>query len=92
MYWPACAVAIAPTTGRYSTATIDIISQGAKTLLQAINSQAASSFGSGSRVVNTSKVGAGRMAAVDRVLIGNRPDHQERRENSIPEAYFSQSF
>lgn len=92
MYWPMPAMAVTPATGRWPAATTDAIAAAAKTMFQAINAAAVTSFGTGARIVNVSKVGGGGEAGVDMVLVGNRPDHQERRENAAAEIYSVQTF
>lgn len=87
MYWPALAQLVATNDGRFTSSNTDSIRTAAVTLLQGINTAGNASFGSGSVVVNTSPVGSGVRAVVDRVLVGNRPDHIEKRENAVSEAY-----
>lgn len=87
MYWPCLATQPAPTTGRYTGATTSAIATAAKTMINAINSAAVATFGPGARVVLASPVREGFMANVDKLLVGDKPDHIERRENATPEAY-----
>lgn len=89
MYWPCTGIGLLPTTGRISGGTPQVIANEAATMLKAINTAAVAAFGPGTCVVNTSRLGSGVMNRVDRVLVGDRPDHQERRENDRVELYGS---
>lgn len=89
MYWPAVGQTIGLTDGRFTP--MGAVAAAAGVLLTALNVKAKTAFGPGVSVVNTSPRGTGVMAAVNQVLVGNRPDHQERRENAFAEAYASAS-
>ena len=89
MYWPSVGQQVDTNTGRFAAATTATLKDAAVTLLQAINAAGEATFGAGNVIVNASPVGAGHRAVVNRVLVGNRPDHIERRENAVAEAYSS---
>lgn len=89
MYWPSPAQVVSQLNGRYTPTVTANLAAAAKTMFLGINAAAAANFGSGSSVINSSPVGAGVKTDVDRILVGDKPDHIERRENATPELYAS---
>jgi hypothetical protein len=85
VYYPTLAAIVASATGRYQST--GFIGDSFKTLLNSLNVLAKTHFGPGVCVVNISPVGSGVIAAVNQLQVGNRPDHQERRENAAAESY-----
>lgn len=59
----------------------------AVTLIKAINDQADGNLGLNGGVCVMSSVGSGRLAAVEKVLVGRRPDTQRRRVRNVAEDY-----
>lgn len=88
-FWPAVGSVAGSATGRFTQTYTDGVAAAAKTMFDTVNTQAVATFGPGARVINSSPRGAGRQATVTTILVGNRPDHQERRENATVEAYSS---
>lgn len=90
MYWPACGLQVDSTTGKFFA--MNNAATAAQALLNQANSLAKTHFGPGTCIINTSKVGSGTQAAVNQILVGDRPDHQERRENAFKENYVTRSI
>jgi hypothetical protein len=87
VYWPATSAQIVPDTGVMSTANVNSIAAGAQSLINAINVQAALTYGSGCNVGLVSPLGSGFQSPVTRVGIGQRLDSMESRERDIPESH-----
>jgi len=87
IYWPATSAQVDPNTGVMTGANVSSIVAGAQSMLNAINTQAALAFGSGSNVGLVSPLGSGFQSPVIRVGIGQRLDSMESRERDIPESH-----
>jgi hypothetical protein len=87
IYWPATAVFLTTSTGRLTSSQQTTWATNAKTLIDAINVQAAAAFGAGATVGLVSQVRDGYQSPVIRVGIGAKPDHMESREKDLPEAH-----
>jgi hypothetical protein len=87
MYWPCPALPVNAPDGTISSANCTSIAAAAKTMIDGVNSVAASSFGSGGKVSLVSKAGAGAEAIVTAIMVDQRLDHMESRERSINSVY-----
>jgi hypothetical protein len=87
MYWPFVGFSISAASGRLNSGETDAIAAAAATMLKAIKTAGQPNFGATVQIVNSSKQGLGKRATVDRVFVGNRPDHIESRENAALEVY-----
>jgi hypothetical protein len=87
MYWPAPAMVVTPNTGLITSATVTGVVGNARTMLNAINVQAAAKFGTGSNVALVSQVGGGVESTVTSVGVGSRLDSMESRERNLLEAH-----
>lgn len=91
MYWPTLALTPAPGTGVWTSSQTQNSANQAKVLLDAINAQANTFYGSDHKISVMSNKGSGVTATVTGVRVGGKPDRQERRERSLLEAYTSAS-
>jgi len=87
MYWPALATSISGPDMRLSAGQCTTIAGAAKTMLDAINTQAVTIFGTGHKVSLESNVGVGLSAPVVRVGVGRKMDSMESRERSLLEEH-----
>lgn len=87
LYWPSLALAVNGATGLWTPTETLNIATSAKTMLDNINSHTETHLGGARRIAVMSAVGAGLSADVTAVRVGNKPDRQERREDSLTEAY-----
>jgi hypothetical protein len=91
-YWPMTFSQIASGTGVASAGTVGAWATSAQTLINAVHSQANTSFGSGTYVGLVSPKGAGIQSPVAQVWVGGKPDHMESREHRLSEAYVARSL
>jgi len=87
IYWPALALNTDGTKGVIPSATVISIRSAAATWINAINLAAAGAFGAGTNVGLVSPIGTGFQSPCVRVGVGQKIDHMESRERSIPESH-----
>jgi hypothetical protein len=87
MYWPCLGLPATNTDATIALATTTLIATAAKTMLDGVNSVAASSFGTGGKVSLVSRAGAGAEAIVTSIMVDQKFDHMESRERSIASSY-----
>jgi hypothetical protein len=80
-------LAVVSGTGVILAASVTAIRTAAVTYLNAVNTLASSTFGSGTNVGLVSPIGSGAQVAVTRVGIGQKMDSMESREKDIPESH-----
>jgi hypothetical protein len=86
-YWPATAMSVTGSTGLLTVVQQQAARDAAQTMFNAVNTAAATAFGSGWNVGLVSQVGGGIQSPAIRVGIGARLDSMESREKDLPEAY-----
>lgn len=86
-YVPTLARPVQATTGMWSATQGADMAGAAKAFLDGINNAAAVHLGAAVHLAVMSDLGAGTTAAITRVEVGSKPDHQERREHQIKETY-----
>ena len=89
IYWPYLGGTCSSTTGRFVSQTV--FAGNAAVMLNTLNTLAKTHLGPGVSLSNMSKVGSGVQVAVNQVLVGDRPDSQERRENASGDVYIESS-
>lgn len=87
-YWPSSGLLVSGSEGRLSTTQQNTAIASARSLLDAVNSQAATVFGGlVGKISVMSNLGAGTTATVLTVSVGRRLDAQERREKNLNEGH-----
>lgn len=87
-YVPLLGLGVDTVDGTWGTTFATTVATAAGTMFSAINTAAAATSGlQADGVYNMSPIGSGIHVKVDRVLVGKKPDRQERRERDIQEAW-----
>lgn len=88
-YWPTAVPVVAGDNLRVQAGRCQTLAANSLALIQAWNSTMATAGAATCRAVIASNIGSGNFGYVNAAKVGNRLDIQRRRDNKLPEAYYS---